>query len=113
MSKIVWNVVEIFIAKYEYASETRGDFIRRRAKDYAKATKDANARLDRCVGVTDYTKIRMRRPSWKSAYQWAVYKGHKHVHIFIYHSVTTSDGLIFSPYYNTEKSSFLFASLSN
>lgn len=73
-------MVELFIGKYDYALEMRFHFLRRRAKDYAKATLDGNATLDRCVAVSDSTKIRMRKPFEINSYQRAVCLRQKRVH---------------------------------
>lgn len=100
---MVLQVVELFIGKYDYAWEMCFGFLRRRAKDYANAIQDANATLDKFVGVFDSTKIRLRKPSGNNSYHQAVDLGHKHVHFFIYHSITTLDGLVFNFYSHTEK----------
>lgn len=98
MSEVMWEVVSLFIEKFGYALEMRGQFLKSRAKDYAKAIRDAGAPLDRCVGFIDCTRIRMCRPGGHNSYQRAVYSGHKRVHCLIYQTVTTPDGLMFSLY---------------
>lgn len=98
MSEIMWEVVELFVPRYEYALRMRGDFLKRRAKDYARAIHDGGAPLERCVGFIDCTKIRMCRPGGHNSYQRAVYSGHKRVHCLIYQTITTPDGLMFALY---------------
>lgn len=98
MSEIMWEVVEQFVDKFGYALKMRGNFLRERAKDYAKAIHDAGSPLPNCVGFIDCTKIRMCRPGGVNAYQRAVYSGHKRIHCLIYQTVTTPDGLMFGMY---------------
>ena len=71
-SEFMWEVVGLFVNKYEYALNMRGGFLWNRAKDYAKSIYDPGAPLPRFVGFIDCTKIRMCRPSGLNANQRAV-----------------------------------------
>lgn len=83
-------------------SEMCVDFLRLRAKGYAKSISEAGVPLDRYVEFIYCNKMRMYRPFGNYAYQRAVYSGHRCVHCLIYHPITTPFDLMFSLYDSIE-----------
>ena len=94
----MWEVVERFVGKYEYALRLRGELLQQRATLYAEAINNAGAPLEKCVGFIYCTKRKMARPSGNNSFQRSVYSGHKRIHCLIYQTITTPDGLMFALY---------------
>lgn len=69
-----------------------------RAPIYADAIHRRGGALDIFVGVIDWTKIRMCRPSSNGTIQRFVYSGYERMHCLIYKTLTTLDSLIFHSY---------------
>lgn len=69
-----------------------------RAHLYAKCMHERGAALENYVVFMDGTKIQISLSGGCDALQSAVYSGHKHMHCFLYQTITTPDGLKFRMY---------------
>lgn len=98
LSEVFWELVELFVNKFQYTLELRTQLIHTRAQMYAEAISEQGSPLDSVFGFIDCTKIRMCRPGGPPLNQRSVYSGHKRMHCLIYQTLSTPDGLMFALY---------------
>lgn len=94
LSEDFWEVFEAFTDDNDHLLELfRLGLLQKRVSHYSEAVHRKGAPLMSCGGLIDCTKVQM------SGSGGTRYSGHERFHSLIFHTIITSDGLLFYLYF--------------